>query len=84
MMALLLRRATDMNDVLSAPHRIPLLLILLLAPGVGLAAPESAHPPLARHSALSEPRLASSARARLQPVLAFSSRGTLVGLGGTF
>lgn len=71
-MALLLHGATDMNDVLSAPSRIPLLLILLLAPGVGLAAPESAPPPLARHSALSEPPLASSglpgtdARAPLQ------------------
>ncbi|WNG61722.1 hypothetical protein F0U59_48665 [Archangium gephyra] len=53
-----------MNEVLSAPSRLPLLLILLLVPGVGLAAPESVHPPLARHSALSEPlsepRMASS------------------------
>ncbi|OJT17143.1 hypothetical protein BO221_46310 [Archangium sp. Cb G35] len=59
-MALLLHGATDMNDVLSAPSRLPLLLLLLLAPGVGLAAPEPALEPLARHAPLSEPRLASS------------------------
>ncbi|HYO67177.1 MAG TPA: hypothetical protein VEU33_13970 [Archangium sp.] len=44
----------------SAPFRLSLLLLLLLTPGVGLAAPEAPREPLARDAVLSEPLLASS------------------------
>jgi hypothetical protein len=44
----------------SPPFRLSLLLLLLIAPGVGLAAPEAPREPLAQDAVLSEPRLASS------------------------
>ncbi len=46
-----------MTSPRSAPTRLSLLLLLLLAPGVGLAAAEPAPPSMTRHSAPLEPGL---------------------------